>query len=529
MFISDRLGDSYKIWDRSTQVMITAPTGSGKTYFVINCLLPFAIEQEREILYISNRTLLDDEIVKAICVIQGVNYELMAKSGIAEFKGIIVMTYQTMQQMIKENGWSRQIPHCYYLVADEIHYIASDSEFSAEVYNAFKWLTNCDFPVKIMISATPEEVMPYFMSKDEGWQIQGYTDEFEAYIREPKFLINSATGILEKFLIYKFQGEAKKLNIFVYDEIEQITAAINKDRSDEKWLLFSSNKSKAKQKLIKNLTVDAAFISADEGNEEVKRSITSDNCYTAKVLVTTKVLDNGVSLHDSKIKNIVIEATNRTDFLQMLGRNRNQSGVCCNLYIPRLSAAYFSSMIRLQIEPALELFERTAAEVLAIALADNKGRELVRRFYRNEKGKLLLNPIAKDQMKKKFDFYKQMQEALKLDANAFVDMQLSWLENVEINIITYLTQTEKDNERCRLMDTLEEFADKSLCKEMQKAFRQKVSASIKVLLPNQYKNERMLGLKVLNNLFEKLHLGFYIEARGGKKKGEETTWKIMKE
>ena len=46
-----------------------------------------------------------------------------------------------------------------------------------------------------------------------------------------------------------------------------------------------------------------------------------------KVLITTSVLDNGISLEDSSLRNIAIISNSRLSFIQMLGRIRECDGV----------------------------------------------------------------------------------------------------------------------------------------------------------------------------------------------------------
>lgn len=56
------------------------------------------------------------------------------------------------------------------------------------------------------------------------------------------------------------------------------------------------------------------------------------------VLITTSVLDNGFSIKDADVKNIVICTDDKTEFLQELGRRRiMKDGEIVNLYIRKLS------------------------------------------------------------------------------------------------------------------------------------------------------------------------------------------------
>ena len=71
-WISDLIGDTYKEWSMhefntnkrafSTQVFIQSETGTGKTSFILNVLLPYAEKNKRHILYLCNRTALEAQI-----------------------------------------------------------------------------------------------------------------------------------------------------------------------------------------------------------------------------------------------------------------------------------------------------------------------------------------------------------------------------------------------------------------------------------------------------------------------------------
>ena len=50
-YITDLIGDEYLNWTNQ-HVLISSPTGSGKTTFILKKLLPRAIEQGKYILYL---------------------------------------------------------------------------------------------------------------------------------------------------------------------------------------------------------------------------------------------------------------------------------------------------------------------------------------------------------------------------------------------------------------------------------------------------------------------------------------------
>lgn len=51
------------------------------------------------------------------------------------------------------------------------------------------------------------------------------------------------------------------------------------------------------------------------------------------MLITTKVLDNGVNISDEGVRHIVIPFCDQTEFMQMLGRRRTDEGERVYLYV----------------------------------------------------------------------------------------------------------------------------------------------------------------------------------------------------
>lgn len=72
-------------------------------------------------------------------------------------------------------------------------------------------------------------------------------------------------------------------------------------------------------------------LSSKNHSKKVYDEIITNKKFKCPVLITTSVLDNGVNIEDSAVKHVVISATSKTTFLQMLGRVRDAQHL--NLYI----------------------------------------------------------------------------------------------------------------------------------------------------------------------------------------------------
>ena len=115
-----------------------------------------------------------------------------------------------------------------------------------------------------------------------------------------------------------------------FDQWDEIVAAVTKAPESEKWLIFVDSKKRGEslQQMFWNEGVKTAFITAERKNNRdleehsVFQQIVEHANFQQRVLIATKVLDNGVNLKDPLLKHIVIEAYEETTFLQMLGRKR---------------------------------------------------------------------------------------------------------------------------------------------------------------------------------------------------------------
>ncbi len=66
MYISDRISKEYENWKNGDLIFIEAPTGSGKTTFVLEHLLPYFHEKGKRILYLVNRKILKKQLKKEL-------------------------------------------------------------------------------------------------------------------------------------------------------------------------------------------------------------------------------------------------------------------------------------------------------------------------------------------------------------------------------------------------------------------------------------------------------------------------------
>ena len=155
-----------------------------------------------------------------------------------------------------------------------------------------------------------------------------------------------------------------------YDYIEKICGYDNDEdllgyikNSIEKWIVFVHSESEGER--LRAKLIESKIVSADEcvfisrlvieldNDEKVEFDFIIANETTSKrILITTCVLDNGINIKNppsakrtSKILNVAISSYDRTQFIQMLGRVRDNQTDKIKLYIKKFSVEKLKQFI----------------------------------------------------------------------------------------------------------------------------------------------------------------------------------------
>lgn len=293
--ISEVIGQEYKGWRTGDLVFIDAGTGTGKSYFIENTLDEYCIDKHKNILYLTNRDVLKEQV----------------KKDIGGFTKITVLNYQEVESFILHNV---NFSNFDYVVMDEAHYFFTDSSFSIKTDLFFKRMLEDKSICKVLMTATPIIIKNYF--EKHSVKID-YTYELETD--------------------YSYLDKITAFN--TYESIDTIIKSI---REDEQILLFSS----AKRALEISQKYHGAFICSkhnEDGlfedyvvgtdNEEERKSIIENEEFKNHLLCCTTALDNGINLKQfSQLKHIIVDILDRDTFLQVLGRRRIGKGEKINLY-----------------------------------------------------------------------------------------------------------------------------------------------------------------------------------------------------
>lgn len=543
-WISDVIGKDYKQWKDGDIIKIQAQTGTGKTRFIIgdknNRGLIDNMNCFEKMIYICNRTELKRQVKldllrkynKKIEYInkekKQVDTEWLDKQTVIE--NVIIATYHAIAEGKLDNIYlskNNSLDDYKYIIMDECHFFLTDSSYMNKTYLAFKELIQKSYnkSIRIFISATMQEV-------------SNAIDK--AFEKNNKKVLDRKREIYE----YTSNIDYSYLNVKYFKKLEtDIYQLIKNDNTDDKWLIFVTSKEKGqilKEKLNDN-NITAEFIYSSKKSKE-KENILNTGTFETKVLITTKCLDNGVNIKDTKVKNIVILAYDKVTFIQELGRKRvnilNAQEI--NLYIPMLGVKSFNTLLHRQEKKfnELDLYENNINDFKR--KYNNNPSYPKDIFYLDENMEYTINLLGHARLFKDNIFCEDIRNKLYDDEFAYIKEQLSWLQLEdtfsESNLIEDVVDVE-DIEK--LEDFLERmFLNKEvlLKKENRKSLIKKIGLIDKH--NSNIKKNNIVYVKnicTLNSYLEKdIHSDFRIKefetsrTIEGKKKNFKYAWKVVK-
>lgn len=295
--MSDLVDIDYTTWE-NTKVIFDCGTASGKTYFILHMLIPYAIANKKRVLYLCNRRPLYDELFQ----------------DMKQFYNVDLVLYQILQEWIKQG---KTIPRYDYIIADECHYLYTDATFNEYTDLSYKYLIEQVRNVVIFMSATAtsffenlknNKIVPiknvYVMPKD-------YSYVENVYFYKANDLVNVIDDIIQKH-------PEDKILVFVngmerLQEMHDIYGGV---------AYFMCSKTTTEKDVLSFCTNDCVV-------QYNKEYITFDR----KILFATKALDNGINIKDRTIKHVFNEIFDVDSAIQAIGRKRSIDETDkCNFY-----------------------------------------------------------------------------------------------------------------------------------------------------------------------------------------------------
>jgi hypothetical protein len=390
-YLSHIIKDEHKSWRAGDIILISAATGSGKSHFILYDLLEYAMEQRKRILYLVNRRILKKQLLQELKDDVAVALSKNPAFGRYTVKEFIdIRTYQSLEMELAKTGCLQIQNQFYdYVIYDEAHYFYADSTFNTYTQLSYDWLRiYFDKAIQIFMSATIEAMEDKICSALP-------TGLYCVTGRQPSIVKKCLVPIKTRIKpTYVMQPDYSYLHLKFFNSDGELVEIVrdNVQKYNQKWLIFVDNIDRGRriEKTLKDPeddnidSIDAVFIDASyQESEEALESVEIISKYkkvSNDVIISTAVMDNGISIHDNSLKNIVIMADTKEEFIQMLGRKR-QFYEDVNLYICPYNEEYFENRLN-QIKKTLRYYE-------------DEGKKINAMYERNWLGELVdMEPIC---------------------------------------------------------------------------------------------------------------------------------------
>ncbi|WP_371371030.1 DEAD/DEAH box helicase [Sporomusa aerivorans] len=512
--VSDAIGNAYQKWNPKTPVLISAQTGAGKNYFVKTILLPETVRQGKKILIISNRIALSyqtkADIVKNLKVKKIYSSEWLRDQE--EFDDYVtIFTYQRFITKINDIDPKEYL----YVVLDEAHFFMADATFNYKTGFILERIPKTfSASIRVYLTATPDEVGGYILESEK----KAHRDKIH-------------------FLSYDLERDYSYVQPLYFKEVEEITKEIELDaNSEDKWLIFVTNKEKGKilQDSLLKAKIDVVYLDSElkeEAMEEFYYKILDNDAFPNKVLISTSVLDNGVNFRDINLKNVVIFSYDKTTFLQMLGRKRIvKSGESVKLYIQNKTAGMLNGKQRILVkkQAAVSMFKKDKNKFLSEYYSSTiEDFKIIHGLFYFVNGNCYYNPLGLGKLENDIQLLSNLIDKIKKDASADIKEQLSWLGLAE-------TFDEENWLECNgRQENLQKLSD-FLIKMVERSYRdgaeqKELGIELKSLYDKVYgprKNARsdFYGTKIITDILEEVKSPYKLEI---KKENKTSVWNFI--
>lgn len=387
-YVTDSIGRSYMDWKKRHPVFIDAPTGTRKTTFIYDKIIPLAISKGQHVLLVSNRIALSSqqkqrilELVRKLAPESVTNFpNKISSPKIRKYTYIgpvCVATYQGLYSLLNTPNEDGQFPiewykRLNYAVFDEIHFLYSDALFNSYCGYLLKKLpTVFKSVIRIYMTATSWEIKDAIIDSERNVRNTGNSisltpmESFistkigftsEDYPIPPKFLYYHMDAAYSSYRLHFFgEGAANIESVCtisdIFDGLEDTLIQKMNPLPNEsnKWLVFIDNKTKGQnlKKLLEQKRVSVAYIDAKQKDpQRAWNTLISQHTVEQSVLIATSVIQNGINIIDANTKNIAIFCIDRTAFIQQLGRKRLQEGETVDLWVWVPDWKYFAHLER---------------------------------------------------------------------------------------------------------------------------------------------------------------------------------------
>ena len=302
-----------KMPNQRDAIIIAAPTGSGKTAAIRKIINDYAVD----IVYLTNRkaTLLQfkRDLIKEN---NGIDVPEEMLDIVSLGDNITACTYQKFANEAYKYKGKKLL-----LILDEFHCMLEDATFSVYTEKILRYLrANVDNTSRIYLTATPDAVTSVITDIESLFgrykEITPETkleDALKAYYGSNSTRVKAVYSVRSdwSYLDFKFYSpnDTKELLDYIRKANEEGTKSLI--------YINDINKGKKIQEVL-----GGQHIYSDEDKRLEIAEIAMNEKFSDRNLITTKVAENGVSLHDEELGLIVVETLDLITLQQVIGRAR---------------------------------------------------------------------------------------------------------------------------------------------------------------------------------------------------------------
>ncbi len=433
-------------------MMIGAPTGSGKT----NAIIKIIKNADIPVLYLINRVAplwqFKRDYIKATTNID-VPMEMIDIASIGE--NITALTYQKFAEI----SYQYKGKECM-IILDEVHCLLEDATFSVYPEKFIRYLkSNLDNTSRIYLTATPDAVSPgiAYVECKSGMDKALETITWDT---EVKSVFNGYAGYTTRVkMVYSVKTNWDYIDFKLYspDDTKELTDYIKTaNEQGIKSLIYINdiNKGKALQEALGN----TQHVYSDDDKRKDIAEIAKNERFADKNLITTKVTENGISLHDDELNLIVVETLDLITLQQVIGRARvnRKNPRRITVLIPDYSYTDIGNAIASisqQLKKAKEAVENPdnalehAAEYPALVYYDSNAKKPV------------VNSMAIKSLEYQFNFLRGLR-AEPQEANAFAKKVLeTYNKNTLITDDMFLSYDRIKDFKLKVSSAFDEYMD----------------------------------------------------------------------
>lgn len=308
--------DLNKVPNLGESMIIAAPTGSGKTKAITKIIK----NADVPVVYLTNRSApllqFEKDYIKATKNID-VSIEMIDIAFLGE--NITALTYQKFAEI----AYQYKGKECM-IILDEVHCLLEDATFSVYPEKFVRYLkSNLNNTSRIYLTATPDAVSSgiAYVECISGTDKMIQTITWDTEVKSVCYGYAYYDTRVKMVYSVKTNWDYIDFKLYSPDDTKELTDYI-KTANDNgiKSLIYINDINKGKS--IQEALGNAQHVYSDNDKHKDIAEIAKNEKFTDKNLITTKVAENGISLHDDELNLIVVETLDLITLQQIIGRAR---------------------------------------------------------------------------------------------------------------------------------------------------------------------------------------------------------------